>query len=207
MMGSSAPQTRRSLLVGAIAAVGAAVAQMLGQPPQVNADDEIIQVGGEYHTSTSVTWISSATNSTHDVFRADSGGSGAGLVGVSGNGSGVVGTGVLGHGVVGTSSFGNGVYGFSSQAPAVRGESEQYPGVHGTSDDAFGVWGVSSNLYGGVFQGGKAQLRLMPQSSSGKPSTGSHQKGEIYMDSRGSLFICTAQGTPGTWKKVVAKLA
>jgi len=28
----------------------------------------------------------------------------------------------------------------------------------------------------------------------------------VLMDSRGSLFICTANGTPGTWRKVTTKL-
>jgi hypothetical protein len=45
-------------------------------------------------------------------------------------------------------------------------------------------------------------LRLVPKTTVGKPTTGTHTKGEIYMDSAGTLFVCTANGTPGTWKKV-----
>ena len=55
--------------------------------------------------------------------------------------------------------------------------------------------------YGSVFSGGKAQLRLFAGSTSGRP-TGSHKRGEIYMDSNGALFVCVRGGTPGTWRKV-----
>lgn len=65
------------------------------------------------------------------------------------------------------------------------------PGVE--SDSRYG--------YGGQFRGGKAQLRLVPASTRGKP-TGAHSKGEIYMDSTGALFVCVIDGTPGTWRKV-----
>ena len=42
---------------------------------------------------------------------------------------------------------------------------------------------------------------LMPKGSAGKPTTGSHTKGELYMDSGATLFVCTRGGTPGTWRK------
>jgi hypothetical protein len=64
-----------------------------------------------------------------------------------------------------------------------------------------GVRGQSTNGYGGQFDGGKAQLRLNPKTTVGKPTTGAHTKGEIYMDSAGTLFVCTANGTPGTWRR------
>ncbi|MFN2466142.1 MAG: beta strand repeat-containing protein [Candidatus Dormibacteria bacterium] len=35
--------------------------------------------------------------------------------------------------------------------------------------------------------------------STGAPTTGAHVKGELYVDSAGALWICTAAGTPGTW--------
>ncbi|MDP9410200.1 MAG: hypothetical protein M3P70_06790 [Actinomycetota bacterium] len=57
-------------------------------------------------------------------------------------------------------------------------------------------------------EGGKAQLKLKPAASAGKPTTGTHTKGEIYMDSTEALFVCTAGDgtTVGTWKKVAMKL-
>jgi hypothetical protein len=31
---------------------------------------------------------------------------------------------------------------------------------------------------------------------------GPHEAGELYVDSQGQLFLCTAAGTPGTWMQV-----
>ena len=47
-------------------------------------------------------------------------------------------------------------------------------------------------------------MRLVPKGSAGKPS-GAHSKGEIYMDSAGTLFVCTASTTSTTaakWRKL-----
>jgi len=75
-------------------------------------------------------------------------------------------------------------------------------GVRGTSVNGHGLFGDGGSGYGGQFKGTRAQLRLTPTGRIGKPTTGSHQIGELYLDQVGSLFICTAAGTPGTWKKV-----
>lgn len=81
-------------------------------------------------------------------------------------------------------------------------------GVAGDSAQGVGVSGESTSGYGGQFKGGKAQLRLIPGSVAGKPTSGTHTKGEVYMDSKGTLFVCTAGDgtTVGTWKKVNMKL-
>jgi len=67
------------------------------------------------------------------------------------------------------------------------------------------VWGSSSTGYGGRFEGSKAQLKLEPGRSTGKP-TGAHSKGGIYMDSAGALFVCTADSNPARWAKVPTTL-
>ena len=36
-------------------------------------------------------------------------------------------------------------------------------------------------------------------------ASGTHDAGELYVDSAGQLFICTVAGTPGTWVKVGAQ--
>ena len=124
----------------------------------------------------------------------------------------------VGAGVRGENENGNGVEGVGSAvATGVVGDGKY--GVLGrTSDNAgFGVWaqhfgtgaavaGHEINGIGGVFEGAKAQLRLVPSSTAGKPTAGAHTKGEIYMDSKGNLFVCSASGTPGTWRKVTTKL-
>ena len=74
----------------------------------------------------------------------------------------------------------------------------------GKGESGAGVLGRNNSGYGGQFEGGKAQLKLKPSSTRGKPTTGTHAKGEIYMDSAGTLFVCTAGdgSTVGTWKRV-----
>jgi hypothetical protein len=74
-------------------------------------------------------------------------------------------------------------------------------GVRGNSTGGRGVSGSSASGYGGLFSGGKAQLRLVPEDRSGRPG-GAHSKGEIYMDTNAALFVCVRGGTPGRWRKV-----
>jgi hypothetical protein len=121
-----------------------------------------------------------------------------------------------GYGVWGNSK-GYGLYGTSSAdtgfAAGVLGVGRI--GIHGLSDatgffavwgrhtgNGSGVFGDSADGYGGEFEGGKAQLKLVPKGTRGKPTTGTHTRGEIYMDSKGTLFVCTVSGTPGTWRRV-----
>jgi len=136
---------------------------------------------------------------------------GAGVLGRNNDGTGVHGqssktgyggvtaqhTGSAGYGVIGlgTGATGAGVLGRNSSGNGVQGEGKN--GVHGKAQGG----------YGGQFEGGRAQLRLVPKGTVGKPTTGAHAKGEIYMDSTGTLFVCTANGTPGTWKKVTTTTA
>jgi hypothetical protein len=70
-----------------------------------------------------------------------------------------------------------------------------------------GVLGRNGAGYGGQFEGGLAQLKLTPKGTAGKPTSGAHTKGEIYLDSAGTLFVCTANGTPGTWRTVTTTAA
>ena len=40
---------------------------------------------------------------------------------------------------------------------------------------------------------------LVPKGgTAGKPTTGAHARGEISMDSKANLYVCTHAGTPGT---------
>jgi hypothetical protein len=78
---------------------------------------------------------------------------------------------------------------------------------------AFGFGANSPGLFaegtiGAELSGTSAPLRLDPASTPGAPTSGSHKRGELYVDSNGDLFYCKADGaagTPGTWLKVVLK--
>jgi hypothetical protein len=89
----------------------------------VRADGENIAVGGEYTTAQSVTRIRNETNN-NTVFRAESSGSG--------------------YGVVATSSSLYGVYGISNGSVGVRGLSSLSVGVWGDSASGWGVYGTSA---------------------------------------------------------------
>jgi glucose/arabinose dehydrogenase len=75
-------------------------------------------------------------------------------------------------------------------------------GVYGVSTSGSGVRASSKSSYGVQAAGGKAQLYLVPASTAGKPTTGSHELGELFLDRNGALFVCTTSGSPGTWKTV-----
>src|SRR5262249_54492914 len=73
-------------------------------------------------------------------------------------------------------------------------------GVNG----ATGMTGNSTTGIGAVLTGGLAPLRLTPSGATGAPTADAHTAGELYVDSQGDLFYCTAAGTPGTWIQLSA---
>jgi hypothetical protein len=70
----------------------------------------------------------------------------------------------------------------------VRGTGSAAIAVQGSATKGTGVAGASNSGYGGRFEGGKAQLLLIPGDSLGPP-TGAHTKGEIYLDSTAPLCV------------------
>jgi len=118
------------------------------------------------------------------------------------NGPPVAGPGVVGFGY-GSSAEDAGVIGQNiTGGVGVRGEGKT--GVHGIASGGTsqGVLGEGGSGYGGQFKETRAQLRLTPTGRIGKPTTGTHQIGEVYLDKLGAIYICMSTGTPGTWRKV-----
>jgi len=141
--------------------------------------------------------------------RLSTGVVGRGLVGVTGEskseGYGAVyglNKAVDGYGVIGDATGGRSaaILGRNNDGDAIRGQGKV--GVHGVSLDGNGVVGEGVGGYGGLFKSSRAQIRLAPNGRIGKPTTGAHYVGELYLDKVGSLFICTVAGTPGIWRKV-----
>ena len=54
----------------------------------------------------------------------------------------------------------------------------------------------------GVTNGTASAVRLAPNAGLGAPTTGSHEAGELVIDANGDFFVCTAAGTPGTWRQL-----
>jgi hypothetical protein len=86
------------------------------------------------------------------------------------------------------------VTGYSSMGIGVRGQS------NGSAD---GVEGLSARGVGGFFAGGAAALHLVPAHTAGHPTAGSHLRGDLLIDHTGTLWLCTATGTPGTWRRIL----
>jgi hypothetical protein len=146
--------------------------------------------------------VQGTNTSTGQGVRGNNTSTGIGVYGTnSSSGQGVYGynTGT-GQGVRGTNtSTGIGVYGINSSTGT---------GVYGSNGSSgIGVRGVSTSGYGGTFQGGQAPIRLIPSSTTGAPTSGTHNKGELLVDASGILWICISGGTPGTWHAVGAQTA
>src|SRR6516165_9846220 len=125
---------------------------------------------------------------------------GTGVKGETQNGTGVLGETQGGPGVSGKSVSGPGVEGRSGSYVGVDGFCLNGTGVHGLGGDS-GVTGTSQKGYGGTFGGPRARaaIRLLPAETPGAPTTGTHQVGELFVDSQGALYYCRKGGTPGTW--------
>jgi hypothetical protein len=92
-------------------------------------------------------------------------------------------------GAVGVHGSSNNPYGASS-VPGIQGISNNGPGVAG------------HGRFGGSFSGTSAPLVLHPATTLGPPKADDHLAGELFVDSRGDLYLCTRAGTPGTWMRV-----
>jgi hypothetical protein len=83
---------------------------------------------------------------------------------------------------------------YSTAGIAMRGRS------NGSGD---GVEGISAGGVGGFFAGGAAALHLVPAQTTGHPLSALHLRGDLLMDRTGTLWVCVASGTPGTWHKIL----
>jgi hypothetical protein len=54
-----------------------------------------------------------------------------------------------------------------------------------------------------VFKREATYVNGVPTTLNGPPTTGSHVLDEVWKDALGGVFVCTAAGTPGTWKQVL----
>jgi hypothetical protein len=131
---------------------------------------------------------------------------GWGVIGAANPGSGVLGDTVSGggpgDGVHGAAGTGNGVVGLSNSGLGVYGHSNSDTGVVGNGH-IHGVVGNSDAGAGGAFSGGRVPLYLQPAGSAGAPG-GFHVAGDVYLDSTATLWLCTHDGTPGTWVRMAA---
>jgi len=211
----SSVSRRRLLRTAGSAALGTvATGFFLGKAHETraaggNAEFDSVKTGSleTQIVEVSNSWSGSSTESFFKVVNHASSGTVPAIQGESNSPNGVGVSGAGWNGGTGISGVGRvGVFGITGSPDAWIGiwgrHTGNGPGVAGDSGGGPGIVGNSTSGYGAEFNGGKAQLRLVPKSTAGRPKAGAHAKGEIYVDSNGAIFVCVKGGTPGTWRKV-----
>ena len=231
--GSEATATRRGVLGLALAATGAAVVGTVAAAGPADALTGANAIVGHVDNSgdQQTTFVHNGTANNGPGLRAlrtpgtttgSTFGENAGLVaetdftdqdGVLG----FAGPGTGSGGIRGISFGGNGALGESDQGVGVRGSirtGNSSPGSIAVVADNLtagtGSVGVQATAttgpagLGGSFAGSLAPLRLVPAGTPGTPKSGAHAAGELYVDSAGNLYCCTAGGMPGTWVNLTA---
>lgn len=122
---------------------------------------------------------------------------GQGVFGSAGGGSENTFLGSFSFGVVGTAPTG----GFGMYGTANTGAGST--GVKGRADEGTGVAAASTTGISLHVQDGGRILQALR--SPGAPAAGSFAIGEQIRDGNGDMYICTASGAPGTWRKVTAQ--
>lgn len=160
-----------------------------------------------------------------------------GVTGLSGSGTGVVAKSTSSYAVFAQTTSGEtGIYSRTSTnlsyGAAIKGQAIQSPasgvlgingssgiGVSGFSDSGIGVngkttsgtalKGVSDNGFGLEVSAPRAQLRLtsLPARTAPTEDTSAHVRGDVVVDGAGILWFCTADGTPGTWRRLAGGTA
>jgi hypothetical protein len=191
--------------VHGISNVGAGVSAVSATGPGLTATSdsgrgiEATTTTGEAIRATSTGNIAIVGNATADF----------GVVGNSTTGTGVGATGVTGvltHGdtigVDSSSADGIGVRATATSGTGIEATSDSGVGIVARSTDGTGLDVRSEAGIGGTFWGGAAAIRLAPRATAGHPTSGAHRRGELVVDSRGRLWLCTKGGSPGTWKQL-----
>jgi hypothetical protein len=149
--------------------------------------------------------VHGSTNGPGFGVRGQTTGGGAAVRGSINNG------GSSGHGVHGTvNGHGHALFGevdglFDANGNAIRGVTTGTAGalvaMINNAQNASSAVLASTNGRGVALeaQGGRAPLLLTPATTAGPPTADAHQKGELFVDSAGLLWLCTTSGTAGTW--------
>jgi hypothetical protein len=173
--------------------------------------------GQALYSTDGTTWTPVAGNGIFGIYSEDwpttpgpsySAVNGTALRASSHTGAGAVFASEAGDGVRGTTMTGIAVYGNAGDGRAgdFTSASDSLPSVIAANDLAGpGISAGSNGGTAGRFASlGGPQLHLEPNSGTGAPATGAWSKGDLYVDSAGSIFFCTASGSPGTWQNLSA---
>lgn len=180
-----------------IDATGPAVRARITNPTNSSNSVEATSVG----TGAAVSGKSSSASSSATGVRGEL--TNANAAGAAVFGRVTTGTAIAVHGSVDANCTGSAVHGVNEGLG--RGVSA---GIANVANSADALWARTTGTgYAIHAEGGKAQLHLQPMATAGPPTTNAHQLGEVYVDSAGKIYSCTAAGTPGTWIALGASTA
>ncbi len=188
--------SRRSLLkwggLGAAAALTAAGGAALTSQTAQAANGNYMVLGSTGNTAesnTKITVDSTTSNLYGLISNAENSPDSVGVWAIAGDGG-------IGVKATVTGASGTAIYGIS-------GSGNTGTGVCGQSDSGWGVYAYSLS---GVALAAAGTGRIFQTLSgfTGAPTSGYNFKGEQIRDSKGDLYLCIAEGTPGTWRKVAA---
>lgn len=125
----------------------------------------------------------------------------------SGSGAALKAEGTSGYGVAAISTSGTpiraDIIASGNPNPAIKGRTfGNGPAVAGEAGGTGpGLQGNSASGRGGVFSGGRAQIRLTPSTATAPPTTGC-VRGDLFVDKTGRLWYCKTGGSKPTWKQL-----
>jgi hypothetical protein len=167
-------------------------------------------LGGEQNVFSNVTSIESPFDSTLVIENTSPNTDAFALTAISSDaGGGILGAGSnSGKGVYAFSRTGEGLFAQSIQGPGAVVETEQGQialicwSAASADPTPYGIVGFAENGVGILAVGGTAPIRLQVATTEGAPTSGNHVKGELFLDSNVTLFLCKQSGTPGIWKEL-----
>jgi hypothetical protein len=178
--------------------------------PKAPADGTPV-LGGEQNVFSNFTSIESSFDFTLEIENTSPNTGGFALTAISSDaGQGILGAADNnGTGVYAFSRTGTGLFALSIQGPGAAVQTEQAQiamtcGNLSSGQDAtpYGFVGFAENGVGILAVGGTAPIRLQVATTAGAPTGGNHVKGELFLDSNVTLFLCKQSGTPGIWKEL-----
>ena len=214
----SGAMSRRAMLATAAGLTATGVAVVAGATPAAAANGDAVVIG-QARTGTATTSLTSTIASgAAFVVENPSTETSSGIYARNGASSGIAASGA----VIGDSAARPGVSGGSSTSTGVRGVSASVSlsqagvlglataggiGVLGSSTTGIGVLAQSSSATAAQISGGRVDVYFSRATFRGLPTEDAyaHRVGELVRDTDGTLWYCTGNGTPGTWRKVTGR--
>ena len=180
--------TRRGLLIGGIGAAVGAASVVSALPAAATTGNFVF--GNANDAGSSSTTLNSTTG-TNTL-----------IVNNTNNGGAIRGSSNVGVGVTGQGNSSYGVYATSALNHALRAQAfgSANSGVYADNATGTGVLGKSTSGTGVVAQSDSGPSIQLISARNAVPSNGTWLKGSLVATTNGELWLCVADGTPGSWR-------